>query len=709
MTDVGELLEAFEKWLRGKRGLQHKQGAGKRRKAIMDTMSHFLPPLARKDPSLTKDLLRLMEVCRQEAQALRADRKEHVDFFIDFLDERTSTAEDLLAPEVTSAAPESVAASSLVAEDQSSSITRVAVATVPQRRIIGRVSVTEDSPSKPTEFEFWAEDRDDLHLEVGSVVTATGQTDEGQVHIIGIVMDLRATSATGSPLDDFYATGYGDPTVTVPTRRPVIRLAKVNVVYRSDGRFEPPTGSWAVHFATDEEIMRAYGADIPEERRVLAGFVWNEAKRPVPIYLDARYLLGYEGAHLNISGASGLATKTSYALFLLQSIMTYCREEEEPVAVVAFNVKEADLMRIDGGPADWQSLEGRLDLEKRQLDLWRASRDEGLDPFAFRQHVTFYAPPRPDDPRRPLTFRAGEASTVLYSYGLMDIVDAGGVAMMGLLDFEDIDEKTSGLLYSIVDAIRDPRDQTLVPKPGNFNDLLSRLGQTLAGRRDWIDIGFGTHHSATVSKVLNRLSQAVLHQLRGVVLLHDGRGRPVPIERLRPGQVWVVDIAKLHPKGQRLVFTNIYQALDRILEAKRNREDTVQIADRTLNIGDFPDRVVVFVDELNKFAPQGREAAPLKTHIVNITARGRSIGLSLIGAEQVANQVDEELMANTSTYAVGRSHAISLKGALFDWLQAGLREKAMLLSKGDMILWHAIHSRPALISFPKPIHMIGEE
>src|SRR5690606_36323161 len=42
-----------------------------------------------------------------------------------------------------------------------------------------------------------------------------------------------------------------------------------------------------------------------------------------PVYLDADFLLGPEAAHLNITGVSGLATKTSAVLFLLASIFEH--------------------------------------------------------------------------------------------------------------------------------------------------------------------------------------------------------------------------------------------------------------------------------------------------------------------------------------------------------------------------------------------------
>lgn len=40
--------------------------------------------------------------------------------------------------------------------------------------------------------------------------------------------------------------------------------------------------------------------------------------------MDSRFLIGPEGAHLNISGISGLAAKTSYAMFLLKAIQDKC-------------------------------------------------------------------------------------------------------------------------------------------------------------------------------------------------------------------------------------------------------------------------------------------------------------------------------------------------------------------------------------------------
>lgn len=62
----------------------------------------------------------------------------------------------------------------------------------------------------------------------------------------------------------------------------------------------------------------------------------------VPVFMDARWLTGTDGAHLNVSGKSRLAAKTSYVLFLISSIL----QTQKDTAVIIFNVKGSDLLQI---------------------------------------------------------------------------------------------------------------------------------------------------------------------------------------------------------------------------------------------------------------------------------------------------------------------------------------------------------------------------
>lgn len=152
--------------------------------------------------------------------------------------------------------------------------------------------------------------------------------------------------------------GYGNPGVDPPTRPALIRLAKLRVLYRDPAIASPPTGRWQVRFAqaADVELLTQR---IPGQYRVLAGFlpVGSDEGDPaswLPVFAHAQFVLGPEGAHVNITGATGLATKSSYALFLSYAVLAWAQTAGERAAVVLFNVKRRDFLNLHKLPRDWQ-------------------------------------------------------------------------------------------------------------------------------------------------------------------------------------------------------------------------------------------------------------------------------------------------------------------------------------------------------------------
>jgi hypothetical protein len=567
-------------------------------------------------------------------------------------------------------------------------------------KVIGRVAPTIRTPATPTEFTFWVEDDDNIHVEIGSLVTARS---ESGVRVTGLVSEIKATSDVESVLDSFYAHAFGRPQEEMPTRLPVVMSAKVEVVRRSDGRTEPVRGAWPVAFATAKEIREAYGAEISPEHEVLAGFTYDDQRNPVPISLDARYVLGYEAAHVNISGASGVATKTSYALFLLYGLLAYSDRFGGSVAAIAFNVKEADLMFIDQLPKSWGVLENLKQHARLgpSIRLWLQARENyGIDPlkWAQEQKFKFFAPMHFRPEGGVLSQRRD--GVVEFNYSLITLVNSGVGSLYTLFDVEDLDEKALALIASMSEVAK--------AEGLTFDSLIRKVESSLRGgdRGDWFSFGNTTHHKATAHKILNRMKHAIDNQLKGVVLRSENTDRPIPIHNLRAGQLWVVDITQLSDKGQRLVFQTIVRTVFRKLEDRKSLELTGQLQGE---LAEFPKHVVIFVDELNKFVPAGREYSALKGEIVEMAARGRSIGMALVGAQQLASKVDEEVLANTSTFVVGRSHAVEIRKPPYAWLAEGLKERAMVLDKGWMLLWHSLHKRPVLIHFPLPLHRIFEE
>ncbi len=291
-----------------------------------------------------------------------------------------------------------------------------------------------------------------------------------------------------------------------------------------------------------------------------------------------------------------------------------------------------------------------------------------------------------------------------FKFGFLDLVELGDgtpEVLKMLFEKEDINEQFEALLVSIVEEYTTSFDQLMA----TLNQLLtSGIGQ----RGQHVYIGGVPHHRSTVSKFLNRL-RVSLEQLSKIIDKSTPRVGPnkrIPLYDIKPGKLFIINIEPLPDKGKRLVFLSVLKVLNRILEAKKEGESLVRIWGNDYPVEEFPKRICVFVDELNKFAPAGKAFSAIKAPIIDIAARGRSIGLSLIGAQQLASQVDEEILANTSTQAVGRTHSIELRGTAYEWLRFSLKERATVLKHGEVIVNHAIHNAPVILRFPIPLHRI---
>src|SRR5205085_3764449 len=98
----------------------------------------------------------------------------------------------------------------------------------------------------------------------------------------------------------------------------------------------------------------------------------------VEISVDDDFLLGPEAAHLNVSGISGLASKTSAIQFIIKSLFTRTTKN---AAVVMFNVKSKDLLYVD------------KENKKLSNDQWslRVYEKLKIEPKPFAQ-VQYFAP-----------------------------------------------------------------------------------------------------------------------------------------------------------------------------------------------------------------------------------------------------------------------------------------------------------------------------
>ncbi len=217
-----------------------------------------------------------------------------------------------------------------------------------KNKLIGRVLATEKNPTTIDEFCFWT--NSDTKLNAFDIVKV--EREDG-TNTFGVIESISHITDATSFLTNFISSDFGDVDISEPTFRVGMNYARAKVSYNTKGDYTPVHNNSKVYLANLEEITFALGLDKVENPLVcgsLKMYEGTEDEVTLPVNLNAKFLLGSEGAHLNISGISGLAAKTSYAMFLMKSIQdTYSAktDEDDSVAFVLFNVKGRDLMAID--------------------------------------------------------------------------------------------------------------------------------------------------------------------------------------------------------------------------------------------------------------------------------------------------------------------------------------------------------------------------
>jgi hypothetical protein len=205
----------------------------------------------------------------------------------------------------------------------------------------GRVVATELKPATPHQFHFWT--AIETPIGIGAIVRVEGR---GRV-VHGVVTDGAAYADLVSPLHDVVGA-EGDPArvADAPTARQEIRYWTAAVLRQEPEEPLQPVPLGPVYVASDADVARALRMDPYLHSATPTAIpigLYTSGGLEAPVYLDAEFLVGPEAAHLNISGVSGLATKTSAVEFLLAAMFQHFPAQKGRVAAVCFNVKGPDL------------------------------------------------------------------------------------------------------------------------------------------------------------------------------------------------------------------------------------------------------------------------------------------------------------------------------------------------------------------------------
>src|SRR5262249_53270812 len=232
---------------------------------------------------------------------------------------------------------------------------------------IGKVLGTEDAEP----LEFWVAVAPEKLVQLDDVVFVSFELPGGgRVSLYGIV-DIMKARHEGARFDtDVFLSEQG----IFPLGRSII--AHVSVTRIEPEIFVPPIPGTAVFRAAGVDRDQALFFDSMERK-----FPLGLSRDGEIVYGNLDFLDGSRGAPVNISGISGVATKTTYATFLLYGLFhgDILGDDVTNTRAIIFNVKGEDLLFLDRPNA-----KGNLETDHAYAKL-------GLKPGAFSS-VSIFAP-----------------------------------------------------------------------------------------------------------------------------------------------------------------------------------------------------------------------------------------------------------------------------------------------------------------------------
>jgi len=550
---------------------------------------------------------------------------------------------------------------------------------VSQASIVGRASATERDPNSATSFSFWL--RPDFRVNPFDIVDAE-HVENSRTY--GLVTNIRHLTDAASHLSNYISNDFGELLTEPNTPRQGTNVAEVAVLSNNKDIYMPVQSESQVRFADEAGIHNALGIDSMREKeerehrtvRLPAGIIRMSNEAEAVAYLDADYVLGPEAAHVNVSGISGLATKTSYIIFLIQSILQTL--DASKIATILLNVKYDDLLHIH----DPRSL------APEEHEMWERL---GLRAEPFPKDKVHYLLPwgkTSQTTGRPNTFGDPPSPHNMYAYALKETADKLDLLFSQVPDPWDT---IGALLGEVMNGIQnsEPQFRSIM----NWDDLLTKPPLMDRG----IPQQVGQVRPASVGRFVRLLRRAVKTRQSGIFVpqLSTKMTRlDKAVGALKGGHTYVVDIARLKPDEQTLVFGDVLRTIYELYSGESGLDETEEL----------PEKVIVFVDELNKYAPasvRGQET-PILDQVLDISERGRSFGIILFSAQQFLSAVHSRVTGNAATKVLGRTDSAELNEGPYRFLDRDVRAHLTQLNKGELILSHPIYRQPVKIRFPRP-------
>lgn len=587
------------------------------------------------------------------------------------------------------------------------------------RQALGRVGCPLGQEANVDEFFFWVAPQSLVEqTQIVRVPTRMGGDD---VELFGVVEQVYRRSTTSSMHMEL-AAHDGDPVADdLVLDRDGVTYAKARVVNAFPPVLSPPIEGSTVFSCTEREAEHAYEMDAyAAERGVCVGLIRNGGEATAGrAFLDQDFLLGAQAGHLNVNGAAGSGTKSSFLTIATQQTINALKQraagmvgsgEAPRIKVFIFNVKGFDLFWLDRWSTKFSEDDARV---------WREMGVESPDVF---RSIAYYAPERPERSGAPLPVQTGRPGDVHpYSWSLKDVVDLG---LFDLLFSEEtrandnlvtlINWLSHRLSVNRTKALGFAEKIGLTPGPGDdarrqltdsmlkafdtrnvlnngsavltFQDLLDYIeAKAQPESKDVDDESLRSMSNSTIQALWRRLAR-VLGPQSGLLRRDEIDGAPLALATASE-DVSVIDIQSITDAHlQRFAIASVLHQLVQWRGGPHAARNEI---------------FLVVIDELNRYAPRGA-SDPITRLFEYVASQMRSRGIILFGAQQQGSRVSEVVIENSQTRVLGRSGGQELADSIWRGFADGDRKLALRLGPGEKVIVAPNFREAVHVKVPRP-------
>jgi hypothetical protein len=541
---------------------------------------------------------------------------------------------------------------------------------------VGKTIISEKFPS--TMDGFWFSVNQNIIINPFDFVSVENLYN---TRTVGIVKELQAVKTDSLGLEEEEVQQQKDITV-----------AKVAVMGNTGTKQDGMRGNISismpiridksVNLANVDELIFALG--IPQmEDPIPVGVIEMPNGLRVPVSLAISYLAGPDAAHVNASGISG-NFKTSYLLFLLQSMYQKLARNDDSVSMIIFNTREEDLLHIHERQENVSQRDKEL-FELLQLDI---------KPF---DNVSYFLPRGRDG--KPLSIHIPKNSRT-YSYELQDVHDR-----LELLFSETYDPRYN--LSSIIDYIYEswPLNDGSGKVVENWSDLVRY--------KDYPN-EIITHKSTLLHFLgqLQRFRKSTMFTDKKLTSTYLGK----EIRKIKAGDILVIDIAMIPTlEEQSFVVADVMKNIDQLYSIRHNLDDLSYNSSSDSNSHRFkgsegntairrPTYTLIFIDEINRFLPKSNSLgirSAVAEQIMKTIIAGKSRNTILFSAQQFKSEVDYTLHENTGLHITAKLGTSELSTKPYDMIDESTKMNISRLNKGEIVMVQPAFRQPIKITFPR--------